>query len=199
MTETANPIDEILAEAENPAFVRVTTAKVLLRQDLVARHEQLDAELSAVMASDAMENITPRAPAIAAELRDLEDEIEAAKREFKFRSIGHRAWADLLAAHPPTREQRKADARLDHDPTSFPLAAIAASCVDPVLTFESVARLEVALISTQFDLLWARCIEANVGLADPKSLAAGAILRVSEQYAITPAPAASPAPSSSTE
>jgi hypothetical protein len=131
-------IADILAQAENPEYVRVATARVLIRQDLLARHEELDAELQAAIASDGMHNRTPRAPALAAELEALEAEVEAAKVEFRFRSIGKRAWADLLAAHPPTREQKKADPRVDHNPDTFPAAAIAASCVDPVLTLDKI-------------------------------------------------------------
>jgi hypothetical protein len=104
----------------------------------------------------------------------------------------------LLAANPPTKDQLKRDPRIDHNPETFPIAAIAASCLEPAVTVEDVGRLERALPSTVFDVLWARCIDANIGGIDaPKSAAAGLILRASERYANTSAPAASPAPSSS--
>jgi hypothetical protein len=130
----------------------------------------------------------------------LEAEIDAAKVEFRFQSIGHRAWADLMAAHPPTKEQLKAFNRIDHNPETFPLAAIAASCVEPAMTVDDVGRLERALNDTQFNLLLVRCVEANTGGIDtPKSAAAGMIRRVNGQSVNTAVPAASPGQSSLAE
>lgn len=193
-------LDDILAEAENPSYVRVATARILLRQDMLARHAELDAALNKAIEDDGRHNRTPESPRLRDEIEALEAEIEAAKVEFRFRSIGKRAWADLLAAHPPTKPQRTADPRIDHNPQTFPVAAIAASCVDPVMTVDDVKRFDVALPPTLFDVLWARCIDANVGGTEtPKSMAAGVIRRVSERSASTPAPAASPARSSSDE
>src|SRR5678816_1575193 len=98
-------LDEILAEAENPAYVRVATVKVLLRQDLVALHAQLEGELAAAIARDATTNEADRAPGISRRIVELQDEMEASKVEFRFRNIGRKAWADLRAAHPPLKEQ----------------------------------------------------------------------------------------------
>ncbi len=193
-------LDDILAQAENPSFVRVSTARILLRQDMLARHAELDAALNKALEDDGRHNRPAESPRLKDEIQALEVGIEAAKVEFRFRSIGKRAWADLLAAHPPTKPQRTADPRIDHNPRTFPVAAIAASCVDPAMTVDDVKRLDVALPPTLFDVLWARCIDANVGGAEsPKSMAAGVIARLSERSASTPAPAASPVPSSSDE
>jgi hypothetical protein len=170
-------IADILADAENPAYVRVTTARLLLRHDLVVRHEELEAELNAAILDDSAMNRLPEAPRIVADIEALETEIEASKVSFKFRAIGKRAWADLIAKHPPTKDQRVAHPGVDHNPETFPITAIAASCIEPVLTVDDVGRLERALASTQFDLLWAKCVEANVGMSDPKSSAAGLIRR----------------------
>lgn len=176
-------IAEILAQAENPAYIRVATAKVLLRQDLLARHAELDAELERAIVDDAQENRIPIAPRLAAELIELQQEIDAAKVEFRFRSIGKRAWADLLAAHPPTKEQKRADPRCTFNPVTFPAAAIAAACIEPKISADEVRRLEAALNDSQFDILFERCINAQIGGTEsPKSLTAGAILRVSSQF-----------------
>ena len=203
-------ISDILAEASNPDYVRTTTARVLLRQDLLTLHDELEAELAAAVKDDAMRNEVPTAPAISRRLVDLEAEIDNARREFRFKSIGHRAWADLMAEHPPTKDQLKQFPRIDHNPETFPVAAIAACCVSPKMTLEQAQELERGrwneeekefeggLNDTQFNELLVRCVEANTGgLNTPKSAAAGAILRLNGQYANTPAPAASPAPSSS--
>jgi len=197
---TAKTIEEILSQAEDPAYVRTTTARILLRQDLLTRHDELEAELTAAVQSDAIHNEVPQAPIISEQLLDLEAEIEAVKVEFKFRSIGHRAWADLMAAHPPTKEQQKALGRIDHNPETFPLAAIAASCADPPMTVDDVGRLERVLNDTQFNLLLVRCVEANTGGLDtPKSGAASLIHRVNGRSATTPVPEASPDQSSLAE
>lgn len=174
----ADGIEAILAEAENPDYVRTATAKVLIRQDLHARHDQLKADLARAVIHDERENKTPQAPRLAEELVELESQIEQAKVDFHFRSIGRKAWADLLAKHPPTKEQVRADRRADHNPATFPIAAIAASCVEPVMTEADVVRLEQALNNSQFDLLWTKCIDANVGgLVDPKDQVASFIVR----------------------
>jgi len=188
-------IDEILAQAENPAFLRVSTAKVLLRQDLVTRHAELEAELKAAIARDADHNDNPRAPVISRQITDLEAEMEAAKVEFKFRNIGKKAWADLLKDHPPTKEQIEAEAdaakqvgrrarAIDHNLETFPIAAIAAASVTPVMDEAAVRRLEAALTDSQFTSLWEAAIDANIGGAHlPKSMAAGQILRANGRYA----------------
>lgn len=198
-------IADVLAQVTNPAYVRVTVARVLLRQDMHERHRLLNVDLAQALDDDAMLNRVPVAPGIAAEIVALEAEMEAAKQEFRFRSIGRQKWAALLAEHPPTREQLREDKRLDHNPETFPAAAIAAACTDPVMTVEQAQVLERGawnedvkdyvggLNTTQFNLIWGACIDANAGGAtNPKSLAAGAILRASEQFESTPAPAASP-------
>jgi hypothetical protein len=187
---------EILAQAENPAFVRVTTARVLLRQDLIARHLALEADLAAAIARDATTNERDRAPEIAEQIESLQGEIEAAKVEFRFRNIGRKAWADLLAAHPP--EKKHKDLRTDHNPETFPIAAMAVSMSAPEgFDEDGVRRLEAALTDAQFTALWRACIDANMGgVESPKSMAAGAILRVNGRSESTAVPAASPDPSS---
>jgi hypothetical protein len=181
---TDRPLADILAEAENPDYVRVATAKVLLRQDLVARHTELEVELAEAIARDSQSNDPDEAPPIAHQLAALEDEMEAARVEFRFRNIGKKAWADLLKDHPPTKEQLAADKRVDHNPAEFPIAAMAASCQSPKMDDAAVRRLEAALTDSQFTALWRACLEANLGGADvPKSLAAGRILQVNGRYA----------------
>lgn len=191
---------DILAEAEDPAYVRVATAKVLLRQDLVARHAELEAELAAAIVLDARTNEPDQAPAIAEQLEALQAEMEAAKVEFRFRNIGRKAWADLLAAHPPTKEQLQAAKDpgsrmkgIDHNPDTFPVAAIAASCSEPAgMDEDAVRRLEAVFTDSQFTVLWSACVDANLGGVEvPKSLAAGRILQVNGQSANTAVLAAS--------
>jgi hypothetical protein len=190
---------DILAQAENVDHRRTATVRMLLRQDLARQHADLEAELLDARNGDDMENRTPQAPVIAQRIVDLEAEIEAAKVSFTFRAVGRRAWVDLLAAHPPTKAQIKALAdvtpdvlrrpTLEFNPEKFPVAAIAATLVEPEMTEDDVRRLEAALSDAQWSQLWGKAIEVNVGASDPKaSRVAGLILRLSEQSETTAAP-----------
>lgn len=180
------------------ASPREVSARVLLRQDLAERHAALERELGRVAAEDLRENREPLALGVAQEIEALEAEMEACKRTFTFRSIGHRKWADLIAKHPPTRAQLAANSRLDHNPERFPCAAIAATCVSPEMTEEQAFELEGHLTLAQWSILWVSCLEANTGGGDsPKSQAAGAILRASGGSARTAAAMASLGASSS--
>jgi hypothetical protein len=179
-------LDELLADAENPAYRLVTSARVLLRHDLRQRHEEMEERLAVALAEDERENREPVAPDLARELVALEEEIEAAKVTIRFSPIGRRAWADLMKAHPPTKEQAKE--RLDHNPDSFPVAAIAASAIEPEISLDAAQRLERVLNDSQFNTVWAACLKANIGGVDvPKSRAAGLILRVNGASATTAA------------
>lgn len=190
-------LDEILAAAENPAYHRVAVARILLRKDLLDAHEALEGELSQAIADDRITNREPVAPEVARRLRALEDEIEATKVPFKFRQVGHKAWADLMARHPPTRKQLEQTKGLDHNPATFPVAALAASCVEPEMTEDHVRRLEAAIDESQFATLWGTCLKVNVGAGDsPNSQAAGVILRLSGAFESTPESAESLDPGS---
>jgi hypothetical protein len=130
-------------------------------------------------------------------VRELEDQMEAAKTSFTFRAIGRKAWADLVAKHPPTKAQLKVDPQADVDPESFPVAAIAASCVEPALTLEQAQRIESAVTDVQWRVLYGACLTVNVGTSDlPKSVLAGLILQTSERSVTTAASEESPAASS---
>jgi hypothetical protein len=194
-------IDEILAVAADPAHQREATAKILFRQDLVLRHAELDAELAAMREQFADQVLAPEAVHTkAAEVKALEDEMEAARVEFRFRALPYREWLDLLAKHPPTKEQVKARLGVDHNPETFPAAAIAASCVEPAMSEDQAHELERVLPLDQFSLLWGTCAIVNRGGDGlPKSQLAGMILRRNGASATTAASEASPVVSSSDE
>jgi hypothetical protein len=195
-------IDDILATTENPAYVRVATARVLLRQDLAARHEELDAQLTAAMEADGrLTGIgdAPQSPAVAEQVRALEAEMESLTVPFRFRALSKRVWSDLIAQHPPTKDQTRAHPQLDHNPETFPVAAVAASCIDPAMTLEQAQRLETSLNQSQWGRLWAACLDANVGVDAPKSVAAGMLRRLNGASERPLTTTAFPAASSSDE
>lgn len=150
-------LDEFLDEFQ-PRRIAVPICK---RGDLIARHERLEREL----ASGGEGLASPKL----AELRDLESEIAASSQMFEFVGVTRRAWSDLMAKHPPAKE----DARrgLDFDPNTFPQAAIAATCTDPGITPEQSEKLLDVLPQGEWDKLWGAVLTCNVEVAlPPKSL-----------------------------
>ena len=190
-------IEEILAVASDPAFHRVATAKIFaVPQALRDEHAELEALLPSLV-SDTID-LHPDRVRTAERLAEIEEEMAAATIEFRFRNVGHRAWADLLRKHPPTKEQLKQNRQIDHNPETFPHEAMAASCIAPVMTADQVRELEASpLIDvTSWMELWSACLRACVVEPAPKSVAAGLILRQSGGSATTAAVTASPGPSS---
>lgn len=187
---TERSISDILADVENPSYKRAATARVLIGPAvlLLDEHAELDRRLVEELERDRTENREPVAPSIAQAIAELQRQIEDAHTEFRFVAIGRRAWADLVAAHPPSKEDLKRDQRAEINSVTFPVAAVAASCASPEMTVDEVKRLEAGINDTQWALLWAKCLEANLGGATtPKSAAAGSILRASGLFATTAA------------
>ena len=195
-------ITQLLAEVENDAYKVAKTSRILVGKATALLQEHADAEaaLAQAITEDSRTNREPQAIACAERVREIEDRIEDAKTAFRFVAIGRRKWADLVALHPPSKDDLKRDARADINSATFPIAAVAASCADPKMSEDEARRLEMALNDTQWQRLWSDCLEVNLGgLATPKSHLAGSILRASEPSATTAANAGFPAPSSSAE
>lgn len=192
-------IEDILAVADDPAYVRVVTARVpFVPQSLRDEHADLEAQLAAML-SDVVSD--PDRVAVAERIVEIEDQIAASIREFRFVSIGRKAWSDLLAQHPPTDAQRRRDRGLDYNPDTFPYVAMAAACTSPVMTVDQARNIGAspALDVAGWSELWGACIRANVQAEAPKSMAAGLTLRASSRSAATAFLSASPDPSSSAE
>lgn len=171
------------------------TARVGFRQDLWDRHARLEAELVAAVRADTTENRDPQAPAVAEALAALEAEIDANEKLFTFASIGRQRWTKLLAEHPPSAEHRELGS--DHDPETFPPAAVAASAVDPILSIETASVMFNELNISQWNRLWSACLAANLGGGEsPKSAVATAVLKRREPSSTTAPPEESLAASS---
>ncbi len=129
-------LDQVLAGIT----ARQARARVCLRGDLIAEHEQAEADLRKALADDQTENRHAAAPAVARRVVDLEQQIDAASTDFVMQAIGQRAWSDLLAEHPPSEEDR-ADGWAFNSRT-FLVAAVGASCVSPAgMTAAGAERL----------------------------------------------------------
>ena len=178
--------DELLGRVADPAYQLVRTARILIApHDLTDRHDRLNTEFARASKDQSIAN---RSAEIARQLVELEDEIDGYWVEFKVRALPRKGWADLLAAHPPTKEQARLHSDLSFNPETFPAAAIAACLVEPEMTLEQVQILENGtdgeggLTDAQFSSLFNAVVSVNVsGLAAPKSLAAGVARRLSEQ------------------
>ena len=183
MSETGGSersIDDILAMASDPAYHRVVTARMsFVPQQLRDEHARLDALLPTLV-SDTID-AHPQRLETAQRIADIESEMEAALIEFRFKGIGRRQWADLLAEHPPTKQQKLLDRNAPYDDT-FEYAAIAASCVQPAMTVEQVRALDASgAVDVQgWNELWSSCLRANVREAVPNSPAASRVLMSEE-------------------
>jgi hypothetical protein len=168
-------------------------ARVCTRFDLLTEHTKLEDKLAASGPDgDDRHKLAERIVA-------LETEIAETEKVFKFHDIGGR-WLALVGEHPPTKDQLAADPALDHNPDTFPPAVIAESSTEPKLTVRQVERLREKLQMVQWQKIWAATLEANLGMvAVPKSLLAGAVLRLNGASATTAVPKGSPAASSSDE
>lgn len=98
----------------------------------------------------------------------VKDEMEDNAVSFKFRSIGRQPFEDLVMEHRPTKEQkdeaRKSGIRtVDWNPETFPVALIAASSTEPILTPVEVKELWESEDWNQAELLalFGAAMEAN--------------------------------------
>ncbi len=147
----------ILAQA-TPRTERVT---LCLRGDLTDKIDQLIAAHALAAVDDDNHNSEDVAPDIANEIIDLIAEADAASVEFTLRSIGARAWTDLLSEHPPTADDMAMGR--DHNPRSFPQAALAVSITSPEgATADQIHELEEKLSAGAWQQLWTACLAVNI-------------------------------------
>lgn len=127
-------ISELLAGASP----REVTVQVCLAGDVGAELEALEAELGQLgeWHSTSLGEVNPA--------YDLQERITVARErareaavEFRFRALGHRAYSNLLAAHPAPEGSKGQP----YDAGTFLPAVLAACCVEPTLTPAQVDRL----------------------------------------------------------
>jgi hypothetical protein len=180
-------VDEITPATE--------TVRICTRGDLVDQLRRLEQELADAQRDDDRHNRPPKAPKIAKQIEALEAEARGSERGLTLQAIGAAAWSDLLAKHPPTKQQRDQYPGLDHNPETFPYAAVAASLGEP--DDSGVRKLVERISQGQWSRLWGACLAVNVGeVSVPFSGRAYALLRGSEQSSTSAADTASPAASS---
>jgi hypothetical protein len=159
---------------------------VLLKAKLRDEHARLEAQMLADLEQERKDPSLagPDRPASADALAEFEKRIEAEQRVFVIESMGYQEWLRLKIKYGPTDEH--AALGFDYDPERFPVAALAASCVDPELPLglddDEAAEAEAEGYVTAWHLfeevdesvqnkLWGAVLEVNLGNAAlPKSL-----------------------------
>lgn len=166
-----DPVEDLIATAQ-PVTEQVP---VCARGDLVAKHRAAVAALAEASRDD--DTLTGSgAREAAAAVKAVEDEMEAATVMFTVGTVSRNQWADLLALYPPSREQRRTG--LDHDPSTFPPAAVAASVQTPKVTEDQAAKLCATLPTGEWNKLWGAVCALNLNETPrPKLAAATAILQ----------------------
>ena len=128
------------------------TTEVVLDAELAERYEEARTEVDV---AQIRVNGKPNDPDLALALRAAEAKLAAVRKELQesdavvritFRGIGRRAYDDLIAEHPPTLEQlakakKEGHQDLGFNVETFPPAIVAASMVEPDLTYEQVLEL----------------------------------------------------------
>lgn len=140
------------------------------------------------------------ADAVAARLADLNEQIEADKKDngsFSFRKMGYEAFRDILEQHPPTESQKAQTPWLDHNPEAAAPALIAGSCIDPEMEAADAERLREVLPEVEWARLYEGAVRANrSGVVIPKSVS-NTVVRLASELRLTTAPEEeSPSPSS---
>jgi hypothetical protein len=173
--QDAPSFDSVLAGAK-PTIKRT---RISMRGDLIDEIEQLEPRMQQARLTDEMENREPEAPVIASRIVELTRQARDAEVEFSFKAMRRRDWRDLIAAHPPTEEQRSKG--VDFNPETLPATAMAACCVSPsgatLAKFEELRDGDL-IGDSQWNELWAVVHSANTGGAQiPLSVAAFVLAR----------------------
>jgi hypothetical protein len=126
-------ISELLAGASP----REAAMQVCLAGDAGAELEALEEELGQ------LGEWRPASLGEANPALELQERIEVARQrvrdtavEFRFRALGHRAYSNLLAAHPAPEGSKE-----PYDAGTFLPAVLVACCIEPSLTLAQVDRL----------------------------------------------------------
>lgn len=148
---------------------RVTsTVPVMLDDDAAKAAEQ------AYKALEAARRVKPldaeKVDALTAELEVAQAAVADATVEIRFRSIGSKALERLIEKHPPTEAQIAAAQDVpdgdkpvlsEYNVDTFPVAIVAASATDPVMSEDDVAEMVEGWNTNEFLALWVAALEVN--------------------------------------
>lgn len=172
---------ELIRSAKLPERI----VHLCLRGDLAAEHERLSAELSAAQRSNTTSLAgNSHAARLAEDIRALEELMAESTVAFRLRALPRRQWAQLVAAHPPRRDEGGRVVDTDASGVNideFMADALRRCVVDPVLADEDWTSLvDECLTDAQYTQLSDAAWALNRREVDvPFSLAASRILRAS--------------------
>lgn len=186
--------DDLIAGATLPT----TTVTLCVAGELQAQWEDLERELQdAIDAEDDSLASGGESREIAERMDALREAMRAYERTVKFQALSQRAYSDLLAKHPPRKDNEDDQARSLNIET-FPPALIAACAVEPVMTEEQVKQLAELLTNWQFNELFGASFMLNRSpVSIPKSVTVSEILANSAPRSKPPEPGVSPVGDSS--
>lgn len=176
-----NPIDRLIANAQ----ARTLEVRVCSRGDLVDRHIEAVQALNSIDDGDGSLAEGSASRAALQAVKDIEDEMEAETVTVVMSSVSDEKWANLLRRHAPSKAERRAGH--DHDPQTFPPAAVSACAVEPEISLAQATALRGALPPGEWNKLWVAAFSLNVlETPHPKLAAATELLQASEGSSTTP-------------
>lgn len=180
-------LDDLIATAQP----RTEVVRICARGDLVAAHaEAMRALDEATRADDALSG-SPAVDEALARVREVEAEQDAATMEFTVTAVPRKVWADLLAAHPPSKEQRRAGHV--YNPDSFSIGLVTACVTDPEMSEDQAQKLTEVLHAAEWNKLENTAFRLNTTATPaPKLPAATALVRANGQSSTTPRSEESP-------
>ncbi len=162
--------DDVLKAAKPPE----RTVPLCLAGDLQAEFETLERRLRESREADDG-TLAGGTRQLAESIQDVRGRMRDHTITFRVRALPRSKWSDLMAQHPPRKDRDDGDVNWD----TFPVAAIAACCVEPELTAEQSRQLaDETLTQGQFDALFiaVRTVNVSGGADVPFSAAASAVL-----------------------
>jgi hypothetical protein len=175
-----------LADLLNDAALPEKTVEVCLRGDLLAEVEDLERELRDARISVQTMADQGRARKIAEQIEKAREAMREASVVFRLRGLTRKAWAGLVGAHPP-RKDNDTDRALGYNMDTFFPALIRACVTEPELNDETWERLDPALSSAQFDELVDAALAVSRRRVDvPFSYAASVTLQSSGETSKQP-------------
>lgn len=165
-----------LSEWQKDASPHSKKVEVCFDRALVAELEEAEAALK-----EASRGMLEPPPDLENHVAELAKQVQAKTREFTFTGIGRRKWRELLSEHPPTEEQLEKMGRMDHNPETFPVAAMVATCTSPGLTEKEAQWLADEMPEGVFDRLWAAVLSTNLLGGDEKKAVATAVAKPIER------------------
>lgn len=141
-------IDAMLASAKLPE----ETVPLCLRPDLRQQWETLETELINARTQRNTMAPTTREQELAVEIRAVEAEIADNTLKVRMRGLTHQPWTELVAAHPP-RKDNFADQNVGINEETFIPALIKAQMIEPVMADEQVEKLLDVISDAQYQML----------------------------------------------